>query len=66
MQDWSSTLQTMLAEYSPQDIFNADDTGLFFCLPTDKTLEFKGVDFHGGKEQQGTFNCNGLRQYGGF
>ena len=31
MQDWSSTLQTLLAEYSPQDILNADETGLFFC-----------------------------------
>ena len=30
MQDWSSTLQTLLAEYSPQDIFNADETGPFF------------------------------------
>ena len=39
MQDWSSTLQTLLAEYSPQDIFNADETSLFFRLLPDKTLE---------------------------
>ncbi|XP_062606705.1 tigger transposable element-derived protein 6-like [Saccostrea cucullata] len=41
MTEWSSTLQTLLGEYSHSDIFNADETGLFFRLLPDKTLEFK-------------------------
>ena len=52
MHDWSSTLQSLLLEYSLQDIFNADETVLFFRLLPDKTLEFKGVDCHGGKKSK--------------
>lgn len=52
MKAWASSLQTILAEYSPSDIFNADETGLFFRLLPDKTLEFKGVDCHGGKNSK--------------
>nr|XP_034336051.1 tigger transposable element-derived protein 4 [Crassostrea gigas] len=52
MKAWASSLQTILAECSPSDIFNADETGLFFRLLPDKTLEFKGVDCHGGKNSK--------------
>lgn len=52
MKAWASSLQTILAEYSPSDIFNANETGLFFRLLPDKTLEFKGVDCHGGKNSK--------------
>ena len=48
--DWlSQTLPSLLAEYKPEDIFNADETGLFWkCLP-DKTMRFKGDRCSGGK-----------------
>ena len=37
-----STLPAILKDYPRKDIFNPDETGLFFhCMP-DKTLSFKG------------------------
>lgn len=45
-------LPTLLADYDPRDVFNADETGLFFkCLP-EKTLAFKGETCHGGKRSK--------------
>ncbi|XP_062567409.1 tigger transposable element-derived protein 4-like [Saccostrea cucullata] len=52
MTEWSSNLKTLLDKYNPSDIYNADETGLFFRLLPDKTLEFKGVDCHGGKSSK--------------
>lgn len=48
--DWlQSTLPSILEEYDPKDVFNADETGLFYrCLPN-KTLSFKGQSCSGGK-----------------
>ncbi|GFR90240.1 tigger transposable element-derived protein 6 [Elysia marginata] len=43
--EWEDTLQKILADYSPRDIFNADaadETGLFYkCLPS-KSVTFQG------------------------
>lgn len=45
-------LPALLEGYKPDDIFNADETGLFFkCLP-DKTLAFKGEKCQGGKRSK--------------
>lgn len=45
-------LPSLLKDYQEQDIFNADETGLFFkCLP-DKTLTFKNEKCHGGKHSK--------------
>ena len=45
-----SALKELLQLYKPDDIFNADKTGIFFkCLP-DKTLDFKGAICTGGKK----------------
>lgn len=48
--DWRQTrLQSLLLEYSPADVYNADEMGLFFkCLP-DQTLCRKGERCTGGK-----------------
>ena len=48
--DWKrDTLQPLIREYRPCDIFNADETGLFYkCLPS-RTLAFKGETCSGGK-----------------
>lgn len=47
--DWQIKLQDLLCEYDPKNVFNADETGLFFkCLP-DRTLTFKNEKCHGGK-----------------
>ncbi|XP_005102045.1 tigger transposable element-derived protein 4 [Aplysia californica] len=49
--DWQKTvLSALLKDYSPRDIFNAGETGLFFrCLP-DKTDTFKGKKCTGGQQ----------------
>ena len=50
--------QNILKDYSPDQIYNADETGLFFRLLPDKTFEFKDVKCHGGKQRQ--INCSCL------
>ena len=48
--DWrNKVLPELLKKYRPKDIFNMDETGLFYRLTTDKTLHFKGKRCHGGK-----------------
>ena len=46
-------LKTVFAEirtsYSDEQIFNADETGLFFKMTPNKTLKFKGDKCSGGK-----------------
>ncbi|GFR74433.1 tigger transposable element-derived protein 4 [Elysia marginata] len=50
--DWRNTvLADLLRKFSPSDIYNADETGLFWRLLPDKTMEFKGTSScHGGKQ----------------
>src|ERR1044072_1514935 len=50
---WRETvLKNILDIYDPKDIFNADETGLFFkCLPN-KTLSFRGDKCFGGKNSK--------------
>ncbi|XP_005112478.1 tigger transposable element-derived protein 4 [Aplysia californica] len=46
----SSTLPALLLEYSREDIYNCDETGLYYkCLP-DKTLALKGETCSGGEK----------------
>lgn len=52
-----NTLPALLASYDDNDIFNADETGLFFkCLP-DKTLAFKNEKCYGGKLSKERVTC---------
>lgn len=48
----SDTLQQYLESYSPQDVFNADETALFFKLQPDKTITYKGDSCAGGKRSK--------------
>lgn len=43
-------LKALLTEYAPEDVFNADETGLFFKMLPEKTLTFKGEKCSGGKK----------------
>ncbi|KAK3085826.1 hypothetical protein FSP39_009246 [Pinctada imbricata] len=52
LSDWKSKLATILKDYSASDVFNADETGIFYKLMPDKTLEFKSVSCHGGKQSK--------------
>ncbi|KAL0861588.1 hypothetical protein ABMA27_009087 [Loxostege sticticalis] len=49
-EEWLSHKWPALCEgYTPEEIFNADETGLFYNLTPDKTLKFKGEECKGGK-----------------
>ena len=43
------SLPPLLSSYHPRDVFNADETGVFYRLLPNKTLCFKGDSCHGGK-----------------
>lgn len=52
-EEWQkNVLPTLISQYDKNNIFNADETGLFFkCLPN-KTLAFKGQKCFGGKNSK--------------
>ena len=47
-----TTLPTLLEGYELRDVFNADETGLFYKLLPNKTLAFKKEPCHGGKHSK--------------
>ena len=47
-----SILPHLLKHYSEQDIFNADETGLFWLMLPQRTLEFKGKVCTGSKHNK--------------
>ena len=47
--DWKARLPGLCKDYNIKDIFNADETGLFFRALPNKTLATKGETCHGGK-----------------
>lgn len=50
--DWSAQLKTLCEGYAPKDIFNADETGLFFrALPT-RSLVVRGDEAKEGKKSK--------------
>lgn len=49
---WLENLPKLIEGFEPHEIYNADETGLFFkCLP-DRTLALKGEACHGGKNSK--------------
>lgn len=46
---WKKDLEEMIQDRDPRNIFNVDETGLFFKCTPDKTLAFKDEKCHGGK-----------------
>lgn len=50
---WLTTgLPTLLERYGPDDVYNADETGVFFQMLPSKTLTFKGDKCSGGKQSK--------------
>ena len=48
---WSeTTLPTILSNYKLENIFNADEFGLFYKCLSDKTYHLKGEKCSGGKK----------------
>ena len=51
--NWTSNvLPGLLANYSEENIFNADETGLFYHLQPNRTLHFRGEKCTGGKQSK--------------
>lgn len=51
--EWrQNKMKEILEKYAPEDIYNADETGLFFQLLPDRTLAFKGEKCYGGKKSK--------------
>ncbi|GBP23600.1 Tigger transposable element-derived protein 4 [Eumeta japonica] len=50
IEEWFSHKWPALCEgYTPEELFNADETGLFYNLTPDKRLKFKGEEYKGRK-----------------
>lgn len=49
---WTEDLPNFLEGYDAEEIYNADETALFYkCLPVKKFI-FKGEKCHGGKQSK--------------
>ena len=49
---WRERLPGIIKDFSPKDIYNMDETGLFFRALPDKTLTVRGSDCAGGKRSK--------------
>lgn len=49
---WNEKLPNILQVSSPGNIYNADETGIVYKMLPDKTMEFKDVNCHGGKNKE--------------
>ena len=50
--DWKTKLQEILKSYDPKDVYNMDETGLFYRDSGNKSYIVKGRDYHGGKRSK--------------
>ena len=50
--DWKDRVPTIIDDYSPEDIFNMDETGLFYRDSTRNGYVVKGEDCGGGKHSK--------------
>ena len=48
--DWKGRLPEILESYHPADVYNCDETGLFFKLKPDRSLVLDKNDCQGGKK----------------
>ena len=54
--EWTEKIPTLCSNYKPENIFNMDETGIFFRDSGRKTYRLKGDDCAGGKKIQGANN----------
>ncbi|CAF1622589.1 unnamed protein product [Adineta ricciae] len=53
--DWKSRLATILEEYNPGDVYNCDETGLYYKMMPDRSLVVNKEDCVGGKKSKERF-----------
>lgn len=51
-EEFRKKISLILKDYDEKDVFNADETGLFFKCTPDKTMHVKGEACHGGKRSK--------------
>jgi hypothetical protein len=60
--DWlKNKLPNLVKNYKACDIFNAEETGLFYKLMPNKTLQLKGEKCHGGTLKRSKHHVLGLK-----
>ena len=47
--DWKGKIEDLVAGYEPRNVYNGDETGLFFRVLPSKTLTVRGDKCTGGK-----------------
>ena len=52
VEDWKARLPKIIEDYHPVDIYNCDETGLFFKLKPDRSLVLDKNDCKGGKKSK--------------
>ena len=53
VQEWKETdMADILRRYEPKDVYNADETGLFYQCTPDRTLAIRGSDVEGRKQSK--------------
>jgi len=58
--DWKGKIEDLVAGYEPRNVYNGDETGLFFRVLPSKTLTVRGDKCTGGKlskERRTLFIC---------
>ncbi|XP_033745613.1 tigger transposable element-derived protein 4-like [Pecten maximus] len=50
--EWKNKVGDIISNYTLDNVFNADETGLFFKLTPNRTLTVKGENCHGGKKSK--------------
>jgi hypothetical protein len=54
---WLESLPSLLEGYEPRNVYNTDETGLFFNVLPERTLAYKGETCHGGKHSTDSLCC---------
>lgn len=52
VESWKESLPALISSYSPDDIFNCDELGLFFKLTPSRSYAIKGKSFRTGKHSK--------------
>lgn len=52
VESWKESLPALISSYSPDDVFNCDELGLFFKLTPSRSYAIKGKSFRTGKHSK--------------
>ena len=50
--DWKMRLSSIIEHYNPVDVFNCDETGLFYELMPDRSMTVNRTDCKGGRKSK--------------